>query len=1257
MKDFTNLFSLPKVLRFELVPIGKTLEHIEKIGFLSDDEKFRGISDAIRAKSYKRVKELIDDYHRKFIENSLVNVKLANESLIEYTHYFHIKNKDKTQRDNLKKLQEQLRKQITKVFDTKQLFSENLIKKDLLKFVETEEDKKLVLEFKNFTTYFDGFHENRKNMYTDDEKSTAIAFRLIHDNLPKFIRNISTFNKIKEVLDKELQQVFKNLKKELSGVSQIADFFELKFYNNVLTQKQIDLYNFVIGGKTEKDGTKKQGLNEIINLYNQQQKEKKNRLPKMTLLFKQILSDKKSMSWVLEKFTSDNEVLKNIENLYQNIDKNVLNKKIHGEYSLKMLLTNLADFDLSKIYLRNDDFSLTNISQSIYKNYSTISEAVIEKLKDENKPKRNEKPEKYQERIKELFKATKSFSVEFIDNCIEKNSLITYFNMMGKTDDQEDLFSTIQKNYEAIKNLVNSPYPEHKSLIHDTENIELIKQFLDSIKRLLWFIKTLGGNGDEPDKDMAFYAEFDYLREELDQITPYYNMIRNYITQKPYSIEKIKLNFDNSTLLKGWDVNKERDNTSVLLRKNGLYYLAIMNSKHNRVFESNEANGEGYEKVEYKLLPGPNKMLPKVFFSQSRIDEFKPSQQLLKNYQNGTHKKGEKFSLKDCHSLIDFFKESIQKHEDWKNFNFQFSDTSTYQDISGFYREVEQQGYKISFRNISDDYINQLVNEGKIYLFQIYNKDFSPHSKGTPNMHTLYWKMLFDNDNLKNAVYKLSGMAEVFYRKKSIKDENKIIHKANEPIKNKNQDNQKTQSCFTHDIVKDKRYTMDKFQFHVPITLNFKATNNDYINEKVNQHIKDGKIRHVIGIDRGERHLLYLSLVDLNGHIKKQYSLNEIKNEVKDIQYKTDYHGLLQKREDERDQARKSWQTVESIKELKEGYLSQVIHKITQLMVEYDAIVVLEDLNFGFMRGRQKVEKQVYQKFERMLIDKLNYLVDKKKKATEVGGLLNAYQLTNKFKSFKELGKQSGFLFYIPAWNTSNIDPTTGFVNFFDTRYTNLEKAKEFFRQFSDIRYNNEKNYFEFVVNDYSKFNAKAEKTRLQWTICTHGSRIRNFRNPAENSRWDSEEISLTNKLKDLFQEKYHIDYSSNTLLQSIINQNEKSFFEELLYLFKLTVQMRNSINKLTALYREKTKHISDNNNELISRVTDYLISPVANSDGEFFDSRNEKYNLPNNADANGAYNIARKGLWVIDQIKNTNNLAKIKLAITNKEWLQYTQK
>ena len=53
----------------------------------------------------------------------------------------------------------------------------------------------------------------------------------------------------------------------------------------------------------------------------------------------------------------------------------------------------------------------------------------------------------------------------------------------------------------------------------------------------------------------------------------------------------------------------------------------------------------------------------------------------------------------------------------------------------------------------------------------------------------------------------------------------------------------------------------------------------------------------------------------------------------------------------------------------------------------------MEDLNYGFKRGRFKVERQVYQKFETMLINKLAYLVDKSRAVDEPGGLLKGYQL------------------------------------------------------------------------------------------------------------------------------------------------------------------------------------------------------------------------------------------------------------------------
>lgn len=1020
MKEFTRLYPLSKTLRFELKPIGKTLENIKESGLLDQDEH--------RASSYVEVKEIIDNYHKALIERILGSLSFKNDNeeetpnrmLEEYLFYYLSKSKDEANKENFKKIQDSLRKIIANSFEKdplfKRLFTEKLIKEDLPNFVTDDTKRKLILEFKEFTTYFTGFHENRKNMYSDEEKSTVISYRLIHENLPRFIDNMMVFDKVaNSLVSNHFGELYQNFESYLN-VCALSEMFKLDYFNMVLPQSQIDVYNAVIGGKVLDDGTKIKGLNEYINLHNQQQKDKSQRLPKFRMLYKQILSDRNAISWLPEKFDSDKHLLESVEQFYQNIAHTIL----QGENSLKSLLLSLCEYDLSKIYIRNDQ-QLTTISKQLYGEYDLIEKSLLANLKNEVKKKKNESDESYEERLKNIICSQGSFSLMQINHCIqsaypeEQRTLQTYFSQLGAStkeeQDREDLFSIIEKAYNDAKDLLNTDYPTDKNLAQDKDNVEIIKTLLDAVKSLQWFVKPLLGDGTEPEKDDKFYGEFTDLWKELDKITPLYNMVRNYMTRKPYSIEKIKLNFENSTLMDGWDLNKERDNTTVILRKEGLYYLAIMNKHHNKVFDAKNLTdtGECYEKMEYKLLPGPNKMLPKVFFSKSRISEFSPSEKILENYKNGTHKKGKTFNINDCRALIDFFKESIQKHQDWRKFGFQFSQTSTYEDLSGFYREVEKQGYKVTFRNVSVSYIDQLVEERKIYLFQIYNKDFSPYSKGTPNMHTLYWKMLFDERNLNDVVYKLNGQAEIFFRKSSLEYE-RPTHPANEPIENKNCLNNKKQSVFPYDLTKNRRYTIDKFQFHVPITMNFRSTGNEDINIRVREHIQQSEDLHIIGIDRGERHLLYLTVIDLKGNIKEQYSLNEIVNEYQGNTYRTNYHDLLTTREEKRMKARQSWQTIETIKELKEGYLSQVVHKISELMVKYHAIVVLEDLNMGFKRGREKVESSVYQKFEKMLIDKLNYLVDKKKSPEDIGGVLHAYQLTSKFESFKSMGKQNGFL-------------------------------------------------------------------------------------------------------------------------------------------------------------------------------------------------------------------------------------------------------
>ena len=1235
MKDLTGQYSLSKTLRFELKPIGKTLEHIEQKGLLTQDEQ--------RAEEYELMKGIIDRYHKAFITMCLRNckIKVNNtedelDSLEEYSSLLSKSKRDADDEDKLEKIKENLRKQIVNAFKSGNtygdLFKKELIKNHLPDFVTDEEEKQVVEHFCNFTTYFTGFHDNRKNMYSDEAKSTAIAYRLIHENFPRFFDNLRSFAKISE---SEVANRFPEIESAFSlylNVEHIADMFHVDYFPVVLTQEQIDVYNNIIGGKTEEDGTKIQGINEYINLYNQHHPDVK--LPFLKPLYKMILSDKVALSWLPEEFENDEEMLTAINDFYKSVQPVIFGD---DENCIRHLLTNIAEYNTDHIYISND-LGLTGISQQLFDQYSIFEDAIKDELRRNVKqtPKEKRNPELLEERIKNLFKKEKSFSISYLDSLIKDKSedtIESYYAKLGAFDrdgkQTVNLLTQIEMAYIAAKEVLDGKYD---NINQSEEATKYIKDLLDAFKSLQHYIKPLLGSGEEAEKDNVFSSQLLNVWEALDVVTPLYNKVRNWLTRKPYSTKKIKLNFENAQLLGGWDMNKEADYASVLLRKNNQYYLAIMDKKHNHAFdiETLPSDGACFEKIDYKLLPGANKMLPKVFFSKSRINEFAPSTDIQIAYRQETHKKGKNFNLADCHRLIDFFKQSIAKHEDWSKFPFHFSDTSTYEDISGFYREVEQQGYTIGFRKISESYIYRLVDEGKLYLFQIWNKDFSDYSKGTPNMHTLYWKALFDKANLADVVYKLNGQAEVFYRKRSLQKENTTVHKALQPIKNKNTQNEKSTSTFDYDIVKDRRYTVDKFHFHVPITINFKSSGRPNINEHVLDIIRHHGIEHVIGIDRGERHLLYLSLIDLKGRIIKQMTLNEIKQQTGG-NYGTNYKELLAAREGDRAEARRNWKKIENIKDLKAGYLSQVVHVITQMMVEYNAIVVLEDLNMGFMRGRQKIERSVYEQFEHMLIDKLNFYVDKKKEACAPGGLLHGLQLANKFESFNKLGKQSGCLFYVPAWNTSKIDPVTGFVNMLDARYESVESSRRFFSRFDVIRYNEEKNWFEFTF-DYNNFHTKLDGTKTQWTLCTYGSRIKTFRNPAKLNQWDNEEVVLTNEFKKVFANA-GINIHGN-LKEAICSLAKREHLEPLMHLMKLLLQLRNS----------KT------NSEV-----DYMLSPVAEN-GVFYDSRSCNGNLPIDADANGAYNIARKGLWVLRQIQDSKPGDKLNLALSNKKWLRFVQ-
>jgi hypothetical protein len=317
------------------------------------------------------------------------------------------------------------------------------------------------------------------------------------------------------------------------------------------------------------------------------------------------------------------------------------------------------------------------------------------------------------------------------------------------------------------------------------------------------------------------------------------------------------------------------------------------------------------------------------------------------------------------HTLIDFYKEALEKHEErGKVFSFHFQPTEQYEDISQFYAQVEQQGYKLSRRGVNSFVLEQFVEKGQCYLFEIACKDCTKQdATSKDSLQAIYRKNMF----ALHSNIKLNGEAEIFFRPASLKEKQQVQTKQHTVTNEK--------------AIKSGRYTEDKFLFHCPITLHFGTKAEGKFNQRLNQYLKfsieNGLLRsarndgehqmHIIGVDRGEKHLNFYSVIDMQGKIVEQGTLNVVNG--------TNYETLLSARATERNSARQNRDTIGSIKDLKDGYISQVVHQLASLVLKYNAVIVLEDLNGGFKKGRQKIEKSVYQKLELALAKKLAYLV------------------------------------------------------------------------------------------------------------------------------------------------------------------------------------------------------------------------------------------------------------------------------------------
>lgn len=1281
-----NGYSRSITLRNRLIPVGKTEENLKNVKMLDGDFE--------RAKAYQEVKNLIDDFHRSFIEDVLSNTTLDWGALYDQFDLFQSE-KDKSKKAKHKKqlevLQGVMRKSIVKHFKDDERYSK-LFKKEILTDLlpaiikdddtGTITDKKAALDtFNDFATYFTGFHQNRENLYSEEAKATAISNRIVNENFPKFYANVKVF----EYLQKNFPNIISDTEdslKDFLNEKKLSEIFNKENFNAVLSQSGIDFYNTVIGGISGEAGKEKvQGLNEKINLASQQlpSEEKSKLRKKMTILYKQILSDKKTASFIPAGFENSAEVY-NAVRLFkeQNFDK--ANPKISKAFSD-------FDYDLNEIFVPAKE--LTAFSLSIFGNWSILSRGLFLLEKDKSKKELSEKQsENIIKQIAKndysLFELQGAYERWAKENSVQIDKTVKNYFLLSelRTDEtkkEKQSVKILEKIYEAYAAI---DFEKQENLQAEKEAATPIKNFLDEVQSLYHYLKLVDYRGEEQ-KDSNFYSKLDEILSDLAEIIPLYNKVRNFVTKKPGEVKKVKLNFECSSFLNGWATDFGTKDAHIFIKDNK-YYLGIINKKLSEE-DIDFLKKDGNDKhLIYDFQKPDNKNTPRLFI-RSKGDSYAPAvskynlpiESVIDLYDKGAFKtenrdKNPKEYKEALSKLIDYFKLGFSRHDSYKNYKFCWKKTEDYKDIAEFYSDTIKSCYQLKFENINFENLEQLANDGKLYLFQIYNKDFAEKATGKKNLHTLYWENLFSEENLHDVCLKLNGEAELFFRPKS-ENIKEIKHEKDSILVNRTTADRESipediyQEIYkfknnmissisdeaqkyldTHKVVcnkanytitKDNHFLQDTYLFHCPITMNFKAPEitGRKFNEKVLNYLRENPDVKIIGLDRGERHLIYLSLINQRGEIELQKTLNLVEQVRNDKIVSVNYHEKLVQKEGDRDKARKNWQTISNIKELKEGYLSAVVHEIAKLMVEHNAIVVMEDLNFGFKRGRFAVERQVYQKFENMLIEKLNYLVFKDKAAAEPGGVLNAYQLTDKSANVSDVGKQCGWIFYVPAAYTSKIDPKTGFANLFITKgLTNVEKKKAFFERFDAIRYDKKEDCFIFSI-DYSKLSDNADYKK-KWDIYSRGERI-------VYSRKDNKTVTEnpTENLKSIF-EKFGVQWSNeenfiDSLLSVQAEKQNASFFDELLHSFTTILQMRNSIP----------------NTEV-----DYLISPVKAEDGTFFDSRQQlslgsRATLPIDADANGAYHIALKGLYLLTHNFNQNDKGYIE-NISNADWFKFVQ-
>lgn len=1214
MIEFTNLQPVTKSLKFKLNPVGNTEKNLQKDGIIA--------AAKLKDEKKDKLKELINEYHRYFISKMLISDNMReifNETALNEAYNVFLEG----DKEKLAKHLNELEKGMHNIFKADEVYK-SMDKKEFINvyMMDYFKDDKAALDilafFQKDTSSVKSFNEIRKRQYEvndNGKKAVTITKRCVQDNLITYFKNIEAWNALqKKVNDGSLLGTDFNV--EINALTSYMKYdkrvdFTLTGYADYISQQGIDIYNTIIGGVSLEDGSMIKGLNTIVNAHNQKCTSSDEKLPLFRALYKQIMTKSNSFSFLEDGLKSDEQV-HDLVHSYADTIKGLIPE-------VTELFNGIEKYDLGNIYISKNAFG--SISNEVFGKYNIIEDAIIRNY-NETHPAKDQETKTFLDNRKKYLNSIDTYSVKELSD-------YTDTDILSFLKEFEDLVYDFMSCYKGFNNFKF----EKADFKKDRNAKAVVRGLLDSIVAIDKFIKRFNPSSMPISADPSFYSELNRILDTINEYRGVYNKVRSYAQKKDFKNIEIPVNFNrNEQFLDGW--TDEKVGGGIILIKDGKYYLGIISAGDKKCIGSApESHSEDcYDLMNYNMLTAPNKSLPQMFMCKGFIEENEALtadySEIINKYR--ARKEGNyQYTVEDEYKLIAYYITCLKRSGKAELFTMEFKKPEEYGEKNPFYNfceDISKYIYSISFNKIDVSYINSLVDKGSLYLFQIYNKDFSKGTKGKKDLYTLYWMMTFDERNIKEKIYKLNGGATVQFREKSLS--NPFIHKAGTPIQNKNARNDIKTVIYNYDIIKDKRYLYDQFTLTVSVTINNLAPSlkryNSVFNSIVNEHIRENSDNiHVIGISRGIKNLIYYTVTDLKGNIVEHDSFNVIKNESiregKHYVTEVDYNNMLEKREAENDKKQLEWDSEYTIKDLKMGYISRIIPEIARLVLKYNAILCLEDLSGDFKDKQKAIEKTIYTEFENALMSKFNCLVvNKDISSSEPGSVMRPLQLAPTVSTKDDMRFQQGMIFFINPAYTSNLDPSTGFINRLDTRYKGKEHAKNFISSLDFITY---ENHIYRIGFDYKNFNRITDNTKTDWIINTAGKRKWLRKNKDTNNNWKGSVIDLTSEYDKLFAE-YNIDRNAD-IKEQIINIHKAELYDRFLNLLRITLQTNNDIDG------------------------EYIyISPV---EGSIYNTRQI------NADCIGAYNIARKGIMAVNKILESED-GFVKTSSSGEDWISYAQ-